>query len=411
MSSGHGLQRPGSREDLSGTTKEQKLAFQESDGLYNPKPQEVLPPGDADHGTQGDKLVIALVGLPARGKTYIANKIKRYLRFFHGAPCEVFNVGNYRRKKYAAATPCDFFDGDNEEGMKMRLECAEAALKDLVEFMNAGMEKGRVAIYDATNCSRVRRQWLVDQLKPVVQSRSHIIFVESVCEDTSIIESNIRTTMVKMPDYKDMSEEDGMKDFQGRIDNYAKQYEPMDQKLDKEFSWIKTVDGGQQVVLNKIFGYLPGRIASFVMNLHTSPKTICLSRHGQSEYNLTQKIGGDSSLTAHGEEYAVALGDWVHKNLLPAAPRTRLWTSTLRRTIETGKYIKHTKIEVDGQPWITMRPRQWHALDEIHAGIFDGMTYTEVESTDPEEFKLRKMNKLSYRYPRGESYVDVSRPK
>jgi hypothetical protein len=59
------------------------------------------------------------------------------------------------------------------------------------------------------------------------------------------------------------------------------------------------------------------------------------------------------------------------------------------------------------QPWITMRPRQWHALDEIHAGIFDGMTYAEVEAADPEEFKLRKMNKLSYRYPRGESYVDV----
>ena len=31
-------------------------------------------------------------------------------------------------------------------------------------------------------------------------------------------------------------------------------------------------------MLNKIFGYLPGRIASFVMNLHTCPKEIYLSR-------------------------------------------------------------------------------------------------------------------------------------
>ena len=73
------------------------------------------------------------------------------------------------------------------------------------------------------------------------------------------------------------------------------------------------------------------------MNLHTSPKMIYLTRHGQSEYNLTQKIGGDSSLTAHGEEYATALAAWVHKNILVDNPRARLWTSTLKRTIETGE--------------------------------------------------------------------------
>ena len=151
-----------------------------------------------------------------------------------------------------------------------------------------------------------------------------------------------------------------------------------------------TVDGRQQVVLNKIFGYLPGRIASFVMNLHTSPKTICLSRHGQSEYNLSKKIGGDSSLTEHGVEYARALASWVHTQLLPDFPRTRLWTSTLKRTIETGSLIRHETIEVDGKPWITMRPRQWHALDEIHAGIFDGVcscarTHVQRESESKRE--------------------------
>ena len=329
MSGCHGgatLFRPSSREDLSGTTKEQKEAFQNSSGRHNPKPQEMLPPGDADHGTQGDKLVIALVGLPARGKTYIANKIKRYLNFFHGAPCEVFNVGNYRRKKYQAQTPCALFDHTNEEGVKMRTDCAEAALRDLTAFIESGMEKGRVAIFDATNCTRVRRQWLVDQLKPTLQSKSHIIFVESVCEDQSIIEDNIRATMQNMPDYQHMTKDEALEDFHGRIQNYSEQYETLDQALDEDFSWIKTVNGGQQVVLNKIFGYLPGRIASFVMNLHTSPKTICLSRHGQSEYNLNQKIGGDSSLTAHGDEYAVALAKWVESDLLAKQPRTRLWT-------------------------------------------------------------------------------------
>jgi adenylylsulfate kinase-like enzyme len=42
-------------------------------------------------------LVIAMVGLPARGKSYIVKMIRRYLRWI-GFETEVFNVGNYRRK-------------------------------------------------------------------------------------------------------------------------------------------------------------------------------------------------------------------------------------------------------------------------------------------------------------------------
>jgi len=273
--------------------------------------------------------------------------------------------------------------------------------------MKAGMEKGRVAIFDSTNVSRKFRCEMVEELRSVVQSRSNVILVESVCEDPEIIQHNISATERSMPDYKGTeSREEVVADYTARIQCFAARYEPLGDE-DKVYSWIKTVDGGQQVILNKIFGYLPGRIASFVMNLHTFPKEIYLSRHGQSEYNLAQKIGGDSSLTAHGREYAVALAAHVHENVLRKFPRARLWTSTLRRTIETGELIRHEDVEVDGQPWITMRPRQWHALDEIHAGIFDGMTYDEIAEKDPEEFAMRKKNKLGYRYPRGESYLDV----
>ena len=224
-----GLQRPSSREDLSGTTKEQKAAFQSNNGVHNPKPQELLPPNEAEHGTQGDKLVIAMVGLPARGKTYMANKVKRYLNFFHGAPCEVFNVGNYRRQKYKKHAPCEFFASTNEDGLKMRKDCAEAALQDLIAFMDAGMEKGRVGIFDATNGTRARRKWVVEQLEPKLQSKSHIIFVESVCEDAAMIQNNISATMANMPDYQDMDADAAMQDFNCRIENYSKQYETLDQ--------------------------------------------------------------------------------------------------------------------------------------------------------------------------------------
>lgn len=37
----------------------------------------------------------------------------------------------------------------------------------------------------------------------------------------------------------------------------------------------------------------------------------------------------------------------------------------------------------------------------------EGMTYEEIERQMPAEFAARKVDKLSYRYPRGESYLDL----
>ena len=54
-----------------------------------------------------------------------------------------------------------------------------------------------------------------------------------------------------------------------------------------------------------------------------------------------------------------------------------------------------------------MSRRELRNLDEIYAGVCDGMTYEEIEANYPEEFALRRENKLGYRYPRGESYLDV----
>jgi broad specificity phosphatase PhoE len=46
-------------------------------------------------------------------------------------------------------------------------------------------------------------------------------------------------------------------------------------------------------------------------------------------------------------------------------------------------------------------------LDEIFAGEYEGMTYSEIEKRQPDEASLRKMDKIGYRYPRGESYFDL----
>ena len=111
--------------------------------------------------TPSDKIVLVLVGLPARGKTFVARKIHRYLEFFHvssaaRAPVaatprsrvrfvapprrasardgrdrsgrsrsqainvKVFNIGNYRRSLHGPHQSAEWFAPDNAEGATRR---------------------------------------------------------------------------------------------------------------------------------------------------------------------------------------------------------------------------------------------------------------------------------------------------
>lgn len=69
---------------------------------------------------RSDKVVIPMVGLPARGKSYFSKKITRYLHWL-GYSCKIFNIGNYRRK-FVGTTNCkaNFFDNKNTEAVKQR---------------------------------------------------------------------------------------------------------------------------------------------------------------------------------------------------------------------------------------------------------------------------------------------------
>ncbi|EHB01080.1 6-phosphofructo-2-kinase/fructose-2,6-biphosphatase 4 [Heterocephalus glaber] len=63
--------------------------------------------------------LIVMVGLPARGKTYISKKMTRYLNWI-GVPTREFNVGQYRRDMVKTYKSFEFFLPDNEEGLKIR---------------------------------------------------------------------------------------------------------------------------------------------------------------------------------------------------------------------------------------------------------------------------------------------------
>jgi broad specificity phosphatase PhoE/predicted kinase len=328
-------------------------------------------------------IVLAMVGLPARGKTYIARKVARYLSWL-GHPTRVFNVGSYRRKLLGSHQPHEFFDFNNAAGRQALLEMATAALDDMLVWLKSG---GEVAIYDATNTTRERRRMVQAQCQ---QHHVPIVFIESICDDPAVIEATVRETKLKSPDYDGVDPEEAAADFRRRIAHYERVYEPLS---NPDNSYIKIIDVGRQVVLNRIHGYLPARLVPLLINLHLTPRPIWLTRHGESVFNEQGRLGGDSELSPRGEEYAQHLAAFVRTNL-PGDASVTVWTSSLRRTLQTALPL-------------TKKPTVWRSLDEIDAGVCDGMTYEEIETQMPEVHAARALDKFRYRYPRGESYEDL----
>ncbi len=327
------------------------------------------------------KLVIVMVGLPARGKTHIARRVARYLNW-KSIPARVFNVGSYRRRLLGARQPHSFFDPHNPEGMAAREAMARAAMEDAARWLAQG---GHVAIYDATNTTRRRREkvW-----RFFTSRKADVVFLESICNDPAIIEANIRAHKIRSPDYKGVDPDAAVADFRRRIAHYEAAYEP----LDDRYPYIQTVDVGERVVINHIRGWLLGGVVNLLTCLHTQPRTIFLTRHGESEANAVGRIGQDTPLTPAGEAYAQRLTRFLETAI--HEPGTEVWTSTLQRTRQTAAHLRWPRFALK-------------ALDEIDAGAFDGMTYAEIERDHPAEFAARKLGKLAYRYPRGESYLDV----
>jgi len=199
------------------------------------------------------------------------------------------------------------------------------------------------------------------------------------------------------------------------------------------------IDVGRKVVTHQIRGFLAAQTVYFLLNFHLSPRQIWITRHGESEDNVAGKLGGDASLNPEGRRYAKALASFIafqkkhfHERLLqkhstshlpphmgdttPPNPQYRntyqeddegqpleknfcVWTSMLKRSIETAEYFDEEEYDV----------KQMRMLNELNAGNVEGLTYDEVRAQWPDQYAERKRDKLRYRYPGagGESYLDV----
>ncbi|ODV64399.1 6-phosphofructo-2-kinase [Ascoidea rubescens DSM 1968] len=442
------------------------------------------PDGTIANLNIGSKLVVVMVGLPARGKSYITNKLTRYLNWSQHN-CRVFNVGNTRRKDDAmnlgpASKPlsdspspennsknnstndlknintknhdkkttllnanetatihdANFFSPLNKKSKAIREKWAMDTLDQLLDYIIDG--PGSVGIFDATNTTKSRRQKILNKISKRSNNQLKVLFLESICDDPALLQKNMRLKL-SGPDYKKMDPTVALKDFTERLHNYEKVYETIDQQEEDSFvntnyQYIKMINVGRKIVSFNIQGFLASQTVYFLLNFNLAERMIWITRHGESFDNIQGKIGGDSELTARGLKFSKALAKFIafkkeefrkkqiqnfkdqlinsvkfsaellngqnaEDNRVPQEPTFSVWTSMLKRSVQTAQYFNENEFFI----------KEMKMLDELGSGKMDGKTYQEIQDNYPEEFQARIDNKMTYRYPGlgGESYLDV----
>lgn len=353
--------------------------------LYNEDPQSGfgLPtPGKyynakSDGKSKTSKLVVIMVGLPCRGKTYIARKIARYLRWIN-YKTTVFCLAKYRLEEMGPRHS-EFFDPANTENYAKRMQTMQNALEDLLAYLH---RDGDVAILDGTNTTLDRRQKIRER---VAQEKDFkLLWIESMSDHDLILEE----TSIESPDYLNPA------DHEKRVNFYKQNYTPLSEK--EGTSYIKIIENCTKFEMFAIQGFVPAKIAAFVLNIHSIPRPILLVRHGESEYNARGLLGGDSELTERGQMFAKALA--AHLSSPESGLDTStlcVWSSCLKRAIATASLIPCD------------RYIEWQSLREIEAGECDGLSPAQIRSKFPEESRACMKDILRYRYPRAENYLDV----
>lgn len=365
-----------------------------------------------------DKLVLVMVGLPARGKSFIAKKLWKYF-CWKGLKCRVFNVGQLRRAtSLGKKQDHSFFDPNNVQAKEARENLALEALQHVQRWFcgENGAKGGDVAVFDATNTTKSRRKVLTETFRAFAEAHKtsvHVVFIESICTSEAVIHANVKQKIECSPDYRSMPEEEAFADLKQRLKNYETAYEALEDA--EGCSYIKLFDMQSKVHAKGIYGHVAKSILPYMMSFHIGHRPIWLVRAGhcnevRRDFRAIIKDPCVAPRAAHlsplGVDFAYRLGEFVKQ-------RTIVWmenesmtleddpteclvmTSTLPRAVQTAGFLPYNK------------QLQMATLNPLDKGECYGMTMDQMKEQMPDAFAAYEKDPWRTRFPGGESYQDL----
>jgi predicted kinase len=342
---------------------------------------EFSPSGAIFLSMENRKLYIIMVGLPARGKSTIASRLKDNL-LKDSVATRVFNNGDLRRRMTGKDTSSPkFYDPTNAEGAALRERISSINLNRARGFLH---QEGQVAILDATNVSLKRREAMTEMLND-----HPILFIECVNDDESILHASI-LRKIGLPEFNHLERNEALESFRTRIEFYNMTYTP----LKGERNFVRLDSLNNRILKEELGDSIPhyDRIRDCLVT--DSVKNLFLLRHGETFFNLENRIGGDSGLTENGWTQARAMAHYFKDKSVPV-----IFTSRKHRTVETAQPIKEMQ---KGSTIISLEE-----FNEIDSGICECMSYQEIRENMPNIHEARRRDKYNYIYPGGEGYVSM----
>lgn len=331
--------------------------------------------------SRSNKVCLVLVGLPARGKSTLALRLRDGLEA-EGIKTRIFNNGVLRRVHYGEASSEPwFYDPANEEGNKARDELSRQNMQAARQYLDEG---GNVAILDATNASRERRVMLESSIGDIPT-----LYLECVNEDKDLVAASIQRK-VRLPEFANMARDEAVRRFEQRIRYYESIYTP----LGREANFVRLDTLNNRILQEQLTFIVPYYVRIRDIMVSDWVNNLYLVRHGETAFNIENRIGGDSPLTERGNAQAHALADYFRDKPVPY-----IFTSAKLRSAQFA-----APLIADHPDSVLMALPE---LDEIDAGICEGMTYEEIRTEYPDEFAARSRDKYNYVYPEGEGYVTM----
>ncbi|CAK9438550.1 uncharacterized protein LODBEIA_P27740 [Lodderomyces beijingensis] len=377
------------------------------------------------------KIIIALAGLPGRGKTHLSVSLTRYLRWL-GVKTHSFHLGDYRRATAEDDLTHDLFvpTPKSSKAHVLREKAANECLNDILNFFKN--DKGQVAIYDAVNAKPEFRLHLHQKFSDL---KIQLIFIESLVTDDSIVMKNIEEAAKSSPDYNNWDYDLAFKDYSERIQALAPYYQEMGLTDDeKHLSYIKFINFGERIELhNSNYGYLINKVVFYLMNGRIKSGSVFLARCYKNSVDFNQ----DPPLDEEGLKYSKDLTETLiehlksegkdyfepHKDSSDQSVEEKekekvsveerrpgsgmdgvdenslvVWTSVKKRTIETASYMKKRMINT----------RHRVQLSQKNPGVVGTMSETEIQQKFPEEYAQFLKDPYHYRFSRAESYHDLA---